>query len=73
MSFEPDVHETQIAIIRYLLFKPDAGFAELQKATNLTSDHFNFHINKLIGVAYIEKSERRYALTAKGKDRKSVV
>lgn len=31
MSFEPDVHETQLAIIRYLLFKPHAGFAELQK------------------------------------------
>lgn len=68
MSFEPDVHETQLAIIRYLLFKSHAGFAELQKAANLTSDHFNFHIRKLIEVEYIEKSERRYALTPKGKE-----
>lgn len=68
MSFEPDVHETQVAIIRYLLFKPHAGFAQLQKATNLTSDHFNFHIRKLIEVEYVAKGDRRYMLTPKGKE-----
>ena len=44
MSYEATIHETQIAILRHLLFSPSAGFAELQKDTDLTSDHFNFHI-----------------------------
>lgn len=48
MSYEPSAHEAQTAILRHLLFKPTAAFSELQKATDLTSDHFNFHVKKLI-------------------------
>lgn len=69
MSFEPDIHKTQTAIIRHLLFTPRAGFAELQKATNLTSDHFNFHIRQLAATGYIEKNDQKYyELTPRGKE-----
>ena len=68
MSYESTVHEAQIAIIRYLLFRPHAGFAELQKATDLTSDHFTFHLHKLIEVGYLEKDGTRYTLTSQGKE-----
>lgn len=68
MSFEPSIHETQTVIIRQLLFKPRAGFAELQKEADLSSDHFTFHIRKLIEVGYIEKEGRMYVLTSKGKE-----
>ena len=68
MSYEPTIHETQILILRHLLFVPDAGFAQLQKDTRLTSDHFNFHIKKLVDVGYVTKDDGRYRLTPHGKE-----
>lgn len=68
MSYEPTIHETQIAILRHLLFSPSAGFAQLQKDTNLTSDHFNFHIKKLLERGYVEKHAEKYTLTPAGKE-----
>jgi ADP-ribose pyrophosphatase YjhB (NUDIX family) len=68
MSFEPDVHKAQTSILRALLFIPHASFAELQKTTDLTSDHFNFHIKRLIDTAMVEKDESGYTLSSKGKE-----
>lgn len=68
MSYEPAIHETQTLILRHLLFVPEAGFAELQKRTGLTSDHFNFHIKKLVEVGYVTKHDSRYQLTPRGKE-----
>ncbi|MEO5950819.1 MAG: NUDIX domain-containing protein [Candidatus Saccharimonadales bacterium] len=68
MSYESEAHPAQVAIMRYLLFTPQAGFAELQKRTNLTSDHFNFHIKKLLDEGYVEKSDGHYKLSRKGKE-----
>jgi len=68
MSYEANMHQSQIAIIHHLLFTPEASFSEIQKSTDLTSDHFNFHIKKLIDEAYVEKLERAYKLTNKGKE-----
>ena len=68
MSYEPAIHETQTLILRHLLFVPDAGFAELQKRTGLTSDHFNFHIKKLVEVGYVQKQDASYSLTPRGKE-----
>lgn len=68
MSYEPNAHIAQVTIMRHLLFTPHAGFAQLQKATNLTSDHFNFHIKKLIDEGYIAKTDKYYKLSHKGKE-----
>jgi len=68
MSYEPNAHAAQVIIMRSLLFVPHAGFTDLQKATNLTSDHFNFHIKKLIDEGYVDKSDKHYKLTHKGKE-----
>ncbi|HET6746533.1 MAG TPA: NUDIX domain-containing protein [Candidatus Saccharimonadales bacterium] len=68
MSYEPQAHEAQVAILRHLLFTPHAGFAELQKGTKLTSDHFNFHVKKLVEEGYVEKIDKIYRLTHKGKE-----
>jgi 8-oxo-dGTP pyrophosphatase MutT (NUDIX family) len=68
MSYEPNAHAAQVAILRHLLFKPRAGFTELQKKANLSSDHFNFHIKKLIEEGYVERVENAYRLTHKGKE-----
>lgn len=69
MSYEANAHDAQMAILRHLLLSPGAGFAELQKNTDLTSDHFNFHIKKLVDVGYVEKKDNgHYVLSRAGKE-----
>ncbi len=69
MSHEIKLHTAQTSILRELLFVPQAGFAQLQKPTELGSDHFMFHINRLIEVGFVEKIDRgQYRLTVMGKE-----
>lgn len=69
MATELKIHDAQTAILRELLFKTSAGFAEMQHQTKLSSDHFNFHVNKLIELGLVEKIEKgKYALSLKGKE-----
>lgn len=69
MSYEASAHEAQMKILRHLLLSPNAGFAELQKQTDLTSDHVNFHIKKLVEVGYIGKDvNEKYTLSRVGKE-----
>ncbi len=69
MSLEVNIHGAQTSILRELLFRPQAGYAELQKPTGLSSDHFNFHIAKLVALDLVEKVARgKYRLTPRGKE-----
>lgn len=69
MAHEVKLHSAQTAILRELLFHPTAGFAQLQKPTNLTSDHFNFHISRLQDLSFVTKLTRgQYKLTPAGKE-----
>lgn len=69
MSYEADAHKVQMQILRELLLVASAQFADLQKSTNLTSDHFTFHVKKLIKVGFIAKqADGTYVLTAAGKE-----
>lgn len=63
------IHEVQIVILRELLFHPQAGYAEMQKSANITSDHFSFHINRLVDLGLVERVEKGvYRLTIAGKE-----
>lgn len=68
MSYEPSAHEVQMKILRRLLFALTASFSDLLKQTELTSDHFNFHIKKLIDAGYVVKKGDVYTLTREGKE-----
>jgi ADP-ribose pyrophosphatase YjhB (NUDIX family) len=69
MAHEVQVHQAQTAILRELLFVDSAGFAALQKPTGLTSDHFKFHIARLVELEYVEKLDSgQYRLSGKGKE-----
>ena len=68
MSYESNPHSTQINILRHLLFTTEANFAELQKDTDMTSDHFTFHIKKLVESGYVEKTDKGYRLSVTGKE-----
>lgn len=69
MSYEASAHSAQMSILRHLLLSPSASFATLQKETGLTSDHFNFHLSKLIDTGYVSKlSDGQYVLSQSGKE-----
>jgi len=69
MSHEVKIHDAQTSILRELLFHRSAGFAQLQNKTALKSDHFNFHIKKLLELGLIEKlAKGHYCLSPKGKE-----
>lgn len=69
MSLEVNIHDAQTVILRELLFHPSVGFAKLQKITGMSSDHFNFHLQKLIELKLVEKVSRgTYSLSPRGKE-----
>lgn len=68
MSHEAQIHEAQTKILRELLFLPATNFAELQNVSGLESDHAKFHIKRLLELGYIEKIDKHYQLTIKGKE-----
>ena len=69
MSFEVKIHDAQVLILRELLFHQSANYAKLQRPTGLTSDHFNFHINRLLELGLVERVEKgQYKLTIAGKE-----
>lgn len=69
MSHQVNIHDAQISILRELLFVPEARFADLQKPTGLESDHFKFHVKRLVELGYVEKrSPGCYGLTVQGKE-----
>lgn len=69
MSHEVKLHEVQTGILRTLLFQPVASYGSLQQNTELSSDHFNFHVARLVELGLVEKVGRgQYKLTQPGKE-----
>jgi len=64
---ELELHDYQYSILKTLLFNPGSRFSELNKV-DVTSDHFNFHVKKLIENGLIIKKEGKYFLTTEGKE-----
>ncbi len=60
-------HPIQLSILRELLFLPSARFSDLN-ITDLSSDHFNFHIKRLIDLGYVLKVDSGYTLSITGKE-----
>lgn len=69
MAHEVKIHPAQTSILRELLFRQNADFTALQRPTGLTSDHFNFHIQRLLALGFVAKKARgTYQLTPAGKE-----
>ncbi len=62
-----DLHQIQMLILKELLFKPNSRFSELN-IKGLTNDHFSYHINTLVELGLVKKSDRGYTLTSNGKE-----
>ena len=68
MKNEFEIHPIQAEILNALLFVSSARYSDLN-LKEITSDHFNFHIKRLIELDLIEKlKDGKYALTQKGKE-----
>lgn len=67
MKQEITLHPAQVTILRELLFKPHARFSELN-TTDLSSDHFTFHVKALVDGSLISKVDDNYSLTPAGKE-----
>jgi ADP-ribose pyrophosphatase YjhB (NUDIX family) len=69
MSLEVKIHEAQTAILRELLFHKSSDYSQLQKLTGFSSDHFNFHIKRLVEIGLVQKINRgKYELSMRGKE-----
>lgn len=69
MSYDANAHTTQMAMLKQLLLSTEAGFAELQKAADVTSDYANFHLKQLVTNGYVKKNGGgKYVLTSDGKE-----
>jgi Mn-dependent DtxR family transcriptional regulator len=65
---EQEIHPIQANILLFLLFEPKARFKDLN-TTGISTDHFNFHVRRLVELGLIEKTKRGfYKLTPKGKE-----
>lgn len=60
-----DFHPIQIQILRTLLFQPVSRFSDLNQS-EITNDHFSFHVKKLLKKGYLEKTAGGYKLSSQG-------
>ncbi|MEI7579522.1 MAG: hypothetical protein WCJ58_05835 [bacterium] len=58
-------HPVQLMILRELLYHPHARFRDLNQS-ELSNDHFNFHLKRLLQLDYVVKGADHYQLTTKG-------
>jgi ADP-ribose pyrophosphatase YjhB (NUDIX family)/predicted transcriptional regulator len=71
VHYEAGAHAAQMKILRTLLLSDTLSFSELARATELSNDHANFHLQQLIKSSYVEKqlkSHGIYKLTRSGKE-----
>lgn len=67
MKKDIDVHPVQARVLKELLFKKEAGFAELN-VLELPTDHFTFHLKSLVEAELLAKTDKGYCLTDVGKE-----
>lgn len=60
-------HETQIGILNKLLFAEKLRYKDLKFDENVENNTFQFHLNKVIEIGFIEKIGSYYSLTKEGK------
>jgi ADP-ribose pyrophosphatase YjhB (NUDIX family) len=62
-----ELHQHQLIIIKKLLFDKELRFSKLNEE-NISSEHFTYHLKRLIELGLVEKKKNKYLLTNQGKD-----
>jgi 8-oxo-dGTP pyrophosphatase MutT (NUDIX family) len=61
------LHNIQIEILSKLVFSPESRYTDLKPKPEMGNNTFQFHIDHLINEGLIQKSNRIYKLTMRGK------
>lgn len=61
-------HITQTQILKKLLFADTLKYSETKPSKEMPNNEFQFHLDKLILEGLIEKRDKKYSLTYKGKE-----
>jgi ADP-ribose pyrophosphatase YjhB (NUDIX family) len=62
------LHTIQRNILYKLLFTPKLRYTEVKPNKRIENNKFNFHLDQLIKLGYIQKKENYYSLTNEGKE-----
>lgn len=71
VHYEAGAHAAQMKILRAMLLTNESSFAELARATDMTNDHANFHLQQLVRNGFVQKvvkAHGKYELTRSGKE-----
>lgn len=61
------LHDTQLAILKKLLFKKSLHYTELKPEKMMENNKFDWHIKQLLRAELIQKVNDEYSLSAEGK------
>ncbi len=62
------LHDTQLQILKKLLFAKSLHYLELKPDPEMENNKFDFHLDQMIAAGFIQKSEDGYSLTHAGKE-----
>lgn len=62
------LHETQLQILKKLLFAAELRYAQIKPDPEMENNQFDFHLDQLVDGGYIAKKEKGYSLTNFGKE-----
>lgn len=71
VRYEAGAHAAQMNMLRVMLLASSSKFADLGRATGMSNDHANFHLQQLVKNGYVRKVPRthgEYELTRAGKE-----
>lgn len=61
------LHKIQLEILNRLQFEDGLGYMALKPDKKMENNQFQFHLDRLLGLGYVEKKDNLYALTKEGK------
>lgn len=62
-----DLHKFQSSILNKLLFNKSLKYTEMKPSREMENNQFQFHLNQLLKLGYVEKIKNNYKLTKSGK------
>ncbi|MCA9397214.1 NUDIX hydrolase [candidate division WWE3 bacterium] len=63
----PDLHPTQLGILNKLLFAQTLRYSDLKIDPEMENNTFQFHLDKVLSMGFVEKVDEGYSLTLQGK------
>ncbi|MCL5090604.1 MAG: NUDIX domain-containing protein [Patescibacteria group bacterium] len=61
-------HPIQLKILNKLLFAQGLTYSQLKPSAQMENNQFQFHLDQLLKKGWVEKKQKNYSLTVKGKE-----